>query len=408
MQILHVSPVLPTDVCTQAMALANRDWLSKLYTSTAVNAQTGAGRLLARWMDRRSIPICGNKLHAVVLADCVEKWHLLVGKSRVEATDARFRSVDRAASLEVDGKTDAVFCREDAAYETFRRAADAGTARIYDLPTAHFTVTRNLVNVETECFPDLADSFSIPEVYAPRRLSRKEAELHLADYILCPSHFVKRSLVTAGVSGDKIHVIPFGCNPNGPLRSPQRRHNIVLYVGQISARKGVHRLLRVWKRLGAHRSHRLRLIGAMRLPRSFLKEYTEVYEHVPEVPRANVVDHYATAKLFVANFMSEGMSVVIPEALSAGTPVIATRNSGGEEIITENQEGLLIDYGDDDALATAIDSLLSSPERLAYMSNKASEKARSWTWNDYSRSFAEWVHTILSGMTSEARERAML
>ena len=407
-QVLHVSPVLPTDVCTQAVALASREWLSKLYTSTAINAQVGAGRLLARWMDRRSVAICSDRLRAVVLADCMEKWHLLVGRSRVEATDARFRTVDRAASMEVGSETDAVYCREDAAYETFRRAGDAGIPRIYDLPTAHFSVTRSLVSVEAECFPELADSFSIQEEYTPQRLSRKEAELYSADHILCPSQYVKRSLVAAGLSGDNIHVLPFGCNPSGLLRLPEKRDNIVLYVGQISARKGVHRLLRVWKRLGAHRSHRLRLIGAMRLPRTYLNEYKGLYQHIPEVSRQNVMDQYATAKLLVANSMSEGMAVVIPEALSAGTPVIATRNSGGEEIITENENGLLIDYGDDDALATAIEGLLSSSERLAYMSDKASKIARAWTWDDYARGFIERMHSILNGVDMGAPERVSL
>lgn len=397
MQILHVSPVLPTDVCAQTMALANHGWLRELYTSTAISDRGGMGRLLNRWMDRRRIGIASKKLHSVVLSDYSEKWRLLAGRSRIEAADARFKSVDLAASRGVGRTTDAVYCREDAAYHTFRRAREAGAMRIYDLPTAHFGVTRDLMKVEVECFPELADGFSMSEEYSPQRLARKQCELESADDIICPSQFVKRSLMAAGVAAHRIHVLPFACDPHWLQQSPAKRGNTVLFVGQISARKGVHRLLRAWKSLGAHRTHRLRLVGNMRLPEAYLNEFKGLYDHIPALPRTKLFRQYASAKLFVANFMSEGMAVVIPEALSAGTPVIASRNSGGEEIISDNEDGLLVAYGDDDALATAIDGLLSSPEQLAYMSDKAVKKARSRTWDGYALGFIECMQSILNG-----------
>ena len=395
MRVLYVSPTLPTDVCRQAAALAKRGWLWQLYTSTAVNGGGVAGRLLNRWMDRRRISVSDGRLRSVVWSDFQEKCHLLAGKSPVEATDARFRSVDRAASRKVNGAVDAVYCREDAACHTFRRAAEEGIVCIYDLPIAHYAFTRDLIRAEVESFPELADTFSISQEYAPSRLARKEGELGSADHIICPSQFVKRSLMAAGVTGDNVHVVPFACNPAWLPETPGARENTVLCVGQVSTRKGVHRLLRVWKRLGAHRSHRLKLIGDMRLPSAYLAEYRGLYEHVPALPRAKLIHQYAAAKLLVANSMSEGMAVVIPEALSTGTPVLASRNSGAEEIITEGDDGLLVAYGDDEALGTAIDSLLASPERLAYMSDRAAAKARDRTWDGYERRFLSCMQSIL-------------
>ena len=396
MRILHVSPTLPTDVCRQAGALAKHGWLWKLYTSTAVNSRGATGRLLNRWMDRRKIAISGSRLRTVVMSDIQEKLHLLAGKCPVEATDVRFRSVDRAASRRVNSETDAVYCREDAACYTFQRAGEEGATRIYDLPTAHFTVTRDLIRAELEFYPELADTFAVSQEYSPPRLARKESELRSADHIICPSQFVKRSLTAAGVNEDSIHVLPFACNPTWLPQTPGIRENTVLYVGQISARKGVHRLLRVWKRLGAHRSHQLKLIGDMRLPSTYLSEFRGLYEHVPTLPRARLISQYTAAKMFVANCMSEGMAIVIPEALSAGTPVVASRNSGAEEIITEGDDGILVAYGDDEALGTAIDSLLGSPERLAYMSERAAAKARHRTWDSYDQHFLQCMQSILS------------
>ena len=403
MRILYVSPTLPTDVCRQVAALARRGLLWKLYTSTAVNGHSVAGRLLNRWMDRRRICISDNKLRSVMLSDFQERYRLLAGKSPVEATDARFRSVDRAASHEVNGGADAVYCREDAACHTFQRAGEEGIMRIYDLPTAHYAITRDLIRAELESFPELADTFPVSQEYDPPRLARKEDELRSADHIICPSQFVKRSLSAGGVTGDNVHVLPFACNPAWLPESPGTRDNTVLYVGQVSTRKGVHRLLRVWKRLGAHRSHQLKLIGDMRLPNAYLAEYRGLYEHIPALPRAKLVHQYAAAKLFVANSMSEGMAIVIPEALSTGTPVVASRNSGAEEIVTEGVDGLLVSYGDDEALGAAIDSLLASPQRLAYMSERAAAKARDRTWDAYESRFLSCMQSIL-GETSPAVE----
>jgi glycosyltransferase involved in cell wall biosynthesis len=90
------------------------------------------------------------------------------------------------------------------------------------------------------------------------------------------------------------------------------------------------------------------------------------------------------------------MSMVIPEALSAGTPVIASRNSGAEEIIADNEEGILVEYGDDESLAVSIDRLLTSSELRKHMSEKAKKKARSRTWRSYSREFIEWIDSIVA------------
>ena len=394
--MLQVSPVLPVDVCAQAAALSEKGWLTRLFTSTAYAASAESPGLMNRWMGRRKVGVKPGELHPVYLADISERLRLLAGMSPVEAADCRFGRVDSVASRYVNESLDAVLCREDAAAHTFSRAGEHGVTRILDLPIAHFEFTRQLMAREVEMFPDLERSIFMSEEYSARRSSGKEKVLRSADQILCPSRFVKQTLVAAGVASDKIHVHPFACDPGWLDKSTMGPANVVLSVGQLSARKGVHRLLEVWKRLGAYRTHTLRLIGDMRLPDSYLRQFKGLYEHVGKLPRKELISEYAAAKFFVANAMSEGMALVIPEAISAGTPVIASRNSGAEEIITHNEEGLLVDYGDDEALAVSIDRLLGSPDLLAQMRTKAAVKARSRTWGDYSLGFIKWLDSLLA------------
>lgn len=346
-------------------------------------------------MDRREVHIERDRLKSIYSSDIRQRITRLCGGSSVVSADERFERVDQAASRRVGAHLDAVLCREDAAEHTFGRAAECGVMRLYDLPIAHFELSRQLLRAELEAFPELETAIAMDDEYGAERLARKSRELELAEHVLCPSDFVRRSLLAAGCDGDKIRVIPFGCAVDRGPAAFAKRENVVLSVGQISVRKGSHRLLEVWARLGAHRTHTLRFIGEMRLPKQYLRKFHGVFEHVAPMPREALVREYASAKFCVFNSMSEGMAIVIAEALSAGTPVIASRNSGAEEIVAGNEEGVLVDYGDDEALAHAIASLLESPQRLTRMSGHASARARSRTWQTYSIEFADWLESIV-------------
>jgi glycosyltransferase involved in cell wall biosynthesis len=358
-------------------------------------------------MNRREVRIKGSELRGMISSDVFQRLRWLAGGSTTACADERFRRVDIAASRQVNRQLGAVLCREDAAMHTFESARRFDVIRIYDMPTGHYSFTKRLMRKEVERFPELEASFALAEEYASWRISRKDRELQLADHILCPSRLVKRSLMAAGCEEAKIQVLPFACEASWSEMPDVGRGKIVLAVGQISARKGIHRLLKVWKDMGAYRTHTLRLIGDMRLPHSYLERYRGLYEHVPSLPRASLPREYASASIFISNSMSEGMSIVIPEAISVGTPVVASRNSGADEIVTDGEEGLLFDYGDDDALANCIDSLLSSDVLRAEMGVRAKERAGHRTWGHYSREFIEWIESIMADSASPAHLRGL-
>lgn len=405
MRILQVSPSLPVDVCAQAVSLSEHGRLARLYTSTASNGRDVTGRLLGRWMSRRKVRIRGGELRGMISSDVHQRLRRLTGGSAIECADERFRQVDLAASRHVSHRLGAVLCREDAAELTFENARKCDVVRIYDLPIAHYAYTQRLMSEEAEHYPELEASFSLAEEYAERRTTRKDRELRLADHILCPSRFVKRSLIAAGCGEERVRVLPFACEADWPGASDAARERIVLAVGQISVRKGAHRLLKVWKDMGAYRTHTLRLIGDMRLPESYLARFRGLYEHVPSLSRARLVREYAAASVFVSNSMSEGLSIVIPEAVSVGTPIVASLNTGADEIISDGEEGLLVEYGDDDALADRIDRLLSSDTLRAAMEAKARERARRRTWWHYSREFIDWIDSVTVGRGSRTPPR---
>ena len=57
----------------------------------------------------------------------------------------------------------------------------------------------------------------------------------------------------------------------------------------------------------------------------------------------------------------EGLGLVVLEAMSQGTPVVATRGGGVTEIIEDRKNGILIEPGDAASMAAAIGALAKSP-----------------------------------------------
>jgi glycosyltransferase involved in cell wall biosynthesis len=222
---------------------------------------------------------------------------------------------------------------------------------------------------------------------------RKDAELQMADFILAPSTFVGESLSTAPPFEAQIKVLPFGCNVDWETKAKPQSRPVFLYAGNITMRKGVHRVLMAWKRLGAHHSAELRLIGDMFLTEKFLRDYQGFFTHIPRLPRVELQRHYAQASAFVFNSVADGFGYVMPEAMSCGVPVIASRNSAAPDIIENKKNGILIDYGADDELEDALDWAVSRPAELAAMGEAAIEKTRTLTWQSYGEKLVTWLRT---------------
>jgi glycosyltransferase involved in cell wall biosynthesis len=79
--------------------------------------------------------------------------------------------------------------------------------------------------------------------------------------------------------------------------------------------------------------------------------------------RSDLSDIYAGLDVAVCCSRNEGAPMAIIEACAAGLPVAATRVGGIPDIISNGLNGYLVESGDWSALAAAVRSILSSPER---------------------------------------------
>jgi GalNAc-alpha-(1->4)-GalNAc-alpha-(1->3)-diNAcBac-PP-undecaprenol alpha-1,4-N-acetyl-D-galactosaminyltransferase len=78
----------------------------------------------------------------------------------------------------------------------------------------------------------------------------------------------------------------------------------------------------------------------------------------------NVIDEMNKSKLFCLSSDYEGMSNSMIEAVCVGLPIVSTRVSGTEELVNAGKNGLLVDCGNSNALAAAMENILADDEKM--------------------------------------------
>jgi glycogen(starch) synthase len=164
----------------------------------------------------------------------------------------------------------------------------------------------------------------------------------------------------------------------------------VFAYGRLVPQKGFSNLLRAWKLVNAHGAKLLIAgDGPDRQLLLDLVEQLEIQNSVEFLGRLNRLEvaHYLRdACAFVLPSIHEPFGLVILEAMAARVPVIATKVGGVPEFVEDGRTGTLVESGDTDGLAAAIQrhfELSRSEKQLSL----AYETACKYEWysviNDY-------------------------
>ncbi len=219
---------------------------------------------------------------------------------------------------------------------------------------------------------------------------REEAIYAMADAITVPSTFALRSFVAMGVPAAKLHMIPYGVRLEqfGPTRiaqpSPAERFE-GLFVGSVGLRKGVPYLLQAFAAL-RHPHKRLRIVGSLsaemtavlaRLPRGNV-------EFLGPLPQARVAGLMTESHLLVLPSIEEGLALVQGQAMACGCPVLASTNTGAEDLYTDGLEGFIVPVRDPVSLADRMQGIVDDPDLWHRMREAALLRVRSiGGWSEY-------------------------
>jgi L-malate glycosyltransferase len=214
--------------------------------------------------------------------------------------------------------------------------------------------------------------------YVPNRWFAPYLYNRAVDGVAAISHGVARALAAAGVSEQRITVIPSGVDcvrfarPSPAERSAARRElgldaNTIAIglVGALELRKGHRYLLDALGQLRDRHSAMTCYIAGAGSQRAALEAQARSLGLSQTVRFMGSIDDPRTLfwaiDIFVQPSVMEGLGVALLEAMACGVPSVASRVGGMAEVIEDRRSGRLVAAADSGALALAIEQLADSP-----------------------------------------------
>ena len=263
-----------------------------------------------------------------------------------------------------------------------RRAKSRGATYVCDRGSAHIRVQDRI----------LCEEFQLQGLpYSgidPRIIRREEEEYETADLITVPSTFALNSFLECGVPQQKLRLATYGVDPGVFHACAPRLLNDfhVLFVGGLSLRKGIRYLLEAFDRL-QYGNKRLTFVGWV------LPEMEETIKPYRDNPRIKILGHVpqdklkeimSTSHVLVLPSVEDGLGLVQVQALACGCPVIATQNTGGQDVFTDGKEGFIVPIRDSGAIAERLQRMADDPSLWSTMSEAAIERVKTINgWEQY-------------------------
>jgi glycosyltransferase involved in cell wall biosynthesis len=187
------------------------------------------------------------------------------------------------------------------------------------------------------------------------------------DAFICLTEHNRRKFISGGLPAEKIMVKPNFAEDMG-FRS--KKEDFVLFLGRLSAEKGIRTLMDAWSQL---EGIPLRLAGDGPLTsEGDVQRRRSDIVFLGQVPNAQALELMKSARLLVfPSEWYEGFPRVIVEAFAAGTPVIASRLGSMAELIRDGDNGLLFTPGDPLDLAAKVSWLWSHHREAEEMGRRA-------------------------------------
>jgi glycosyltransferase involved in cell wall biosynthesis len=288
----------------------------------------------------------------------------------------------RSQLAKQDLKFDVVHAIMGYATEFFDVAEKVGALKVVDCANSHPTTLYGFWQRECDLW---CPGENVP---LPRWIfSRMNRELERADVILCPSLFVRDSMVLNGIPAEKCFVNPFGVDTTiFKKRSQIPAKPRFICVGTICVRKGHQYLFRAFQKVKA-KLPEAELICVGEYKTDFRKERSKwkgTFRHYNEMPHAELAQLLQTATAFVFPSTEEGFARVISEAMGAGLPIVATHESGATTQVSSGVEGIIVPARRPQELAEAMIQVATDLDFNQRMGDAAYKKgAERNTWQDY-------------------------
>lgn len=228
-----------------------------------------------------------------------------------------------------------------------------------------------------------------------QRVYDKEREgMHKADHVIAVSELTRKIIIDKyGVDPTKVSVVHNGnaITPKKPttrfkalyeLRKQGKK--IVLFAGRITIQKGVDYFVHAAKKVldyekdvhfvvagsGDMEGQIINLTTALGINNNFI--FTGYYK-VEEQQEL-----FSAADVVVMPSVSEPFGIIPLESMSAGTPVIISKQSGVSEVVSH---ALKVDFWDTEEIANKILAIIRHPPLQQTLSHEGGKQSKEITWD---------------------------
>jgi glycosyltransferase involved in cell wall biosynthesis len=206
-------------------------------------------------------------------------------------------------------------------------------------------------------------------------------EYELADLVVVLSEKAAESFRRQNFPEQKLFYLPRGVDIERfkPGKRPSKFRAI--FSGALIQRKGIYHVLEAWHRLNLKEAE-LWLVGSV---------HDEAKPHLKSFWRDNIKtvgfvqdpeNYLNQATVYVFPSRLEGSAKTVYEAAACGLPAITTREAG--DVIRDGIEGMIVQPGDVNAIAAALEHFYHHPETAERMGAAARQRVvENFTWDHY-------------------------
>mgnify|MGYP001182350055 FL=1 len=262
----------------------------------------------------------------------------------------------------------------------------------------------------------LRSSENHPAVWMPLYRAVERAYLHSLDGCLFNSRTTRQTVealtgqrrpaAVATPGGDRLMgAVPLGeseiasrCDQDGPLR--------VLFVGNLTPRKGLHFLLDALGRIPSA-NWQLDVVGRMNMKPAYTRSLMKTLQASPwkdQVRFHGALDQdelkavYRSSQVLAVPSSYEGFGIVYLEGFSFGLPAVGTTYGAAGEVIGSGDSGLLIPPGDAPGLAAGLARLANDRGHLLTLSLGARRRYLTFPgWEASMNSARLWIESMAAG-----------
>jgi glycosyltransferase involved in cell wall biosynthesis len=206
-------------------------------------------------------------------------------------------------------------------------------------------------------------------------------EYDLADLLLVLSDKAAHTFRVRGFPEEKLYYLPRGVDVER-FKAGKRPQNFrAVFAGALIKRKGIQHVLKAWHRLNLPDAE-LWLVGFVHdEAKAYLKQFWR--DNIRILGFVRDPENYlnqGTVHVFPSQW--EGSAKVTYEAAACALPQITTREAG--DVVRDGIEGIIVNPGDVNAIAAALEHLHGHPEIVEQMGSAARRRVvENFTWDHF-------------------------